>query len=165
MVTLPVYSAPLDQVTTAVLWLLRGAGHAVFDGVYARVPDLAAQDPAYAANPLKPAYPYSILYRIPGGSSDPFPGLDGDPREATLAYQLTTVSNYRNQCEYAARAARDRYLARTGSGYVYGLAMPDGWTDIGRRPDPATPGIDRPGDTPNAVFSLPQRFTLTIAPS
>jgi hypothetical protein len=151
-VTNPVYSAPLDLVTTAVLELLRTTGRTVYDG-------------AYGGDPIKPIYPYSILYRIPGGSTDPFPDLDGNPREATVAYQVTTVSNLRNQCEATARLLHDRLLARTGSGYVYGLNMPTGWTDIDRRPDPAMPGIDRGGEPPAAIYSLPQRIYLTIAPT
>jgi hypothetical protein len=164
-VTNPVYSAPLDLVDTAVLDLLRSAGPPVFDGAYQRVPELQGADPRYAANPLKPPYPYAILYAIPGGSSDPFPDLDGDPREATLAYQVTTVSNLRNQCRATARLLRDRLLARTGSGFVYGLNLPAGWRDIGRRPDPAMPGIDPSGEPPAAIYSLPQRLYLTIAPA
>lgn len=156
MVTLPVYSAPLDAVTTAVLQLFRGDAteHGqrwVYDG-------------AYAGDPVKPPYPYSILYRIAGGSSDPFPDLADNPLAVTVAYQLTTVAAHRNQCERAAAAARDRFLARTRAGHVHALVLPDGWTDTARRPDPAMPGIDLAGDHPNAIHSQPQRFYLTVAP-
>jgi hypothetical protein len=36
---------------------------------------------------------------------------------------------------------------------------------VDRRPDPAMPGIDRTGDTPNAIFTLPARYLLTITPA
>lgn len=43
--------------------------------------------------------------------------------------------------------------------------LPDigGWRVTERRPDPAMPGIDRAGDHPNAVFSQPARYYLTLA--
>lgn len=152
MVTLPVYSAPLDAVTTAVLELFRATGRDVWDG-------------AYGGDPLKPRYPYHLLYRIAGGSSDPFPDLAGNPMAVTVAYQLTTVGKRRNECENAARSARDRFLARTPGGFVYGLAMPPGWADAARAPDPVMPGIDRSGEHPTAIYSLPQRLYLTVAPT
>lgn len=146
------YSPPLDLVTTAVLELLRGTGRTVYDG-------------AYAGDPLRPTYPYAVLYRIAGGSADPFPDLDANLREVTAAYQVTTVSNVRNQAEATGRLMRDRVLARAADGYLHPLAMPPGWACIGRRPDSAAPGIDRTGDHPNAIFSQPARFYLTITPA
>lgn len=150
--TTPIHSAPLDLVTTAILGLLTGTGRTIYDAVY-------------DGNPTRPPYPYGILYRLLGGSSDPFPDLGGDPQEDTLAYQVTAVSNLRNQCEATGRLFRDRILARDGTGWVYGLILPTGWVCIDRRPDPAMPGIDRAGDGAAAVYSLPLRFTVTIAPA
>ena len=150
--SLPLYSPPLDQVTTAVLELLRGTGRTVWDG-------------AYGGDPAQPAYPYGVLYRLTGGNSDPLPDLDADGDEVTVAYQVTAVSNLRNQCENTGVRFRDRVLARNTDGWVYGIAVPAGWQVIDRRPDPALPGIDRAGDPPRAVYSLPFRFALTIAPA
>jgi hypothetical protein len=135
-----------------VLTLLRGSGRTIWDG-------------AYAGSPVAPAYPYAILYRIAGGSSDATPDMSGDPRTIVVPYQVTTVSNLRNQCEQTARVLRDRLLARTPGGFTVPAAMPDGWRCVDRRPDPAMPGIDRSGDTPNAIFSLPARYLLTITPA
>lgn len=149
--TTPLYSAPLDQVTTAILGLLKGTGRTVYDHVF-------------DGDPIRPPDTYGIFYRLLGGSSDPFPDLDDDPREVTLAYQVTAVSKYRNQCEATGRLFRDRVLARDGTGWVYGITLPAGWVCIDRRPDPAMPGIDRAGDGAASTFSLPLRFTITIAP-
>lgn len=147
--TNPVLSPPLDLITTAVLDLLNASSRKVWDG-------------AYGGSPTAPAYPYGVLYRIPGGSSDATPDMSGDPRTVIVPYQVTAVSNLRNQCEATARVFRDRLLARIPGGFLYPLAMPEGWRCTDRRPDPAMPGIDRTGDTPNAIYSLPARFYLTI---
>lgn len=158
-------SAPLDEVTTAVLGLLRGTGRPVFDSGYTRDPQLAGSDRRYAADPVKPPYPYGILYRIPGGSADATPDLGISMRDVTVAFQVTAVSNYRNQCEYAAREARDRLLARAPGGWAYPLLLPTGWVCVDRRPDPAMPGIDRVGNYPNAIFNAPARYLITVTPA
>lgn len=151
--TTPTHSAPLDLVTTAVLNLLRGTGRTVYDG-------------AYAGSPTQPAYPYAVLYRIPGGSSDPFPDLDANPREATVAYQVTAVSSLRNQCEATGRQLRDRVLTRNPDGtWLHPIAIPNGWQVIRRTPDDVLPGVDQTGQPPSAVFSTPFRFHITVAPS
>lgn len=150
--TNPVYSPPLDDVTTAVLTLLNGTGRKVWDG-------------QYGGSPTAPTYPYGVLYRIAGGSADFTPDMGGEPRTIVVPYQVTAVSNLRNQCELAARQYRDRLLARVPGGFRYPLAMPDGWRCVDRRPDPAMPGIDRTGNEPNSILSLPARFYLTITPA
>ena len=147
--TNPVYSVPLDLVTTAVLTLLRSTGRALHDG-------------AYTGSPTAPAYPYAIVYRIAGGNSDVTPDLAASLRTVTVVYQVTAVSNLRNQCEATTRLFRDRLLARNRDGWVYGLDMPDGWACVDRRPDPAMPGIDRSGDHPQAIYAQPARYSLTL---
>lgn len=151
------YSPPLDLVTTAALELLRGSA--------AERGPRWLYDGAYDGDPLAPAYPYGILYRVPGGSADPMPDLDLDLRTVTVPYQVTTVSNVRNQCERAAGDFRDLLLARSGGGWAHELALPDGWACVDRRPDPAMPGIDRTGDYPTVIFTLPAKYLLTIAPT
>lgn len=150
--TNPALSAPLDLVTTAVLEMLRASGRTVYDG-------------AYTGDPTSPAYPYGLLYRLTGGSSDATPDLDADPQTVTVAYQATAVSNYRNQCEQTGRVFRDRVIGRSGGGWAYPLTLPAGWVCVDRRADLSMPGIDRTGNEPSPVFSLPFRFTLTISPT
>jgi len=145
-------SAPLDLVTTAVLTLLRGTGRTVYDAVY-------------AGDPLKPPYPYGLLYRLPGGSADATPDLAMSLRDVTVPYQVTAVSNLRNQCEHAGREFRDRIFARELGGWKNPLPMPDGWTCTARLIDPVMPGVDQAGTQPNVVFSQPFRFYLTVSPS
>lgn len=152
MVSIPAYTPPLDDVTTALLDLFRLADGTVYDG-------------AYNGNPVKVAYPYRILYPIPGGSSDPFPDLDLDRRAVTASWQLTAVSNYRNQAERTARISRDLLLARADGDWLYPIDAPDGWQILTRRPDDVMPGVLRSGDAPTAVWSAPIRFTLTLAPA
>jgi hypothetical protein len=146
------YSPPLDEVTTALLTLLNDSGRKVWDGVY-------------GGDPLDPVYPYGILYRIPGGNADATPDMSGQPTTVTGVWQVTTVAGYRNVCERAARDFHDRIVARTSGGFVYPLPISDGWECTDRRPDPAVPGIDRGGEHPRAVFSLPARYLITIGPA
>ena len=155
-------SPPLDEFTTAILELLRGDAVEqgpgwVYDGVY-------------GGDPLDPAYPHHLLYRVPGGNADTTPDLADSRASVTAVWQVTTVGRYRNQCERAAQAAHDRLVGRIRDEgldkpwrYAHPLPAIGGWQVTERRPDPAMPGIDRAGDHPNAVFSLPARFYLTIA--
>lgn len=152
MVSIPAYSAPIDDVTTALLGLFRLSGRTVYDG-------------RYDGDPVKPAYPYGILYALPGGSADPFPTLDLDRRAVTGMWQVTAFSNFRNQAERTARTLRDLLLARSGGDWAYPLAVPDGWVCVDRRPDAVMAGVITAGLTPNAVHSAPVRFYLTIAPA
>lgn len=156
-------SAPLDEVTTAVLGLLRGTGRPVFDSGYTRDPQLAGSDRRYAADPVKPPYPYGILYRIPGGSADATPDLGISMRDVTVAFQVTAVSNYRNQCEFTGRQFRDRIFDRELGGWKYSIAMPDGWFCTARLIDPVLPGVDQAGQQPTVTYSQPSRFYLTVA--
>lgn len=150
--TAPVYSLPVDQVTTALLTLLRSTGRVVHDG-------------AYNGDPTAPAYPYAILYSLLGGNSDPFPDLAGRRLPVVVSYQVTAVSNLRNQCEATTRLMRDRVLARNVDSWVYGLPEVPGWLCTDRRPDQVMPGVDRSGDPPRAIYSSPLRFTLTYQPA
>jgi hypothetical protein len=164
-VTAPL-TPPIDLITTAVLTLLRTTERVVFDGGYAPVPELVAQNAGYAANPVRPTYPYAILYSLAGGDTDPMPDLDDRRDTVTLAYQVTSVSSLRNQCQQTGRVLRDRLVGKTPGGhYAHELVMPDGWVCIARRPDYVTPGIDRTGDTPTAIYTEPARYLLTITPA
>lgn len=148
--TTPTASAPLSDITTAVLTLLEGTGRDVWDG-------------AYGGSPTQPAYPYLLLLRIAGGSSDPLPDLDADPQTVTVPYQVTAVSNYRNQCEFTGRQFRDRIFDRELGGWKYSIAMPDGWFCTARLIDPVLPGVDQAGQQPTVTYSQPSRFYLTVA--
>lgn len=148
---------PLDLITTAVLELLRTGGRTVYDA-------------AYTGDPHNPPYPYDVLYQLPGGSADPFPSLDDRHTDATLVFQVTAVSDLRNQAQWAARAARDLMVGKTSAGFdqphkfAHPLVLPDGWVCIDRRPDPAMPGVERTGLEPNSIYTVPARYYLTVAP-
>lgn len=149
---------PLDLITTAVLDLLDTPARKVWDG-------------AYGGPPIITNTAYGILYAVAGGDANPFPDLDDRNDTVTATYQVTAVSRYRNQCQQAARAFRDLMVGKVGSAgpnfvwtYAHPLDMPAGWTCIDRRPDPGLPGVDRTGEHPNALFTSPARYLLTIAP-
>lgn len=149
----PVASPPLDLITTALLDLFRLSGRTIYDAVY-------------GGDPTSPTYPYGILYALPGGSADPMPDLDKRGDEVTAVWQLSSVSKLRNQAQQTQRVAHDLVLARGPDGaWLYPIAIPAGWTCTDRTPDPMPAGVDRTGDTPNAIFTAPFKFALTITPS
>jgi hypothetical protein len=143
---------PLDLVTTAVLALLRTGGRTVYDG-------------AFRGDPMAPSYPYDVLYAVPGGSSDPFPDLEDDSDEVVVPYQVTSVSDLRNQAQWQARQARDLLVGRGGGAYATPFAMPAGWACVRRWSDAGLPGVIRTGDHPNAIFSVPARYLLAVVPA
>ena len=149
------WSPPLDEFTTAVLALLNAN------------PETTKVWPgAYGGSPTRPTFPHAILYRIPGGSADPLPDLDGPGREVTVCWQVTSVSNAFNECEHTGAVLRDQLLARDNTGgFLHQLQLPDGWQDIDRRQVGELPGIDRVGQHPTAVFNEPARYLLTFAPA
>lgn len=144
------YSVPVDEVTTAVQRLVETLDRPTYDAVY-------------AGDPLTPIYPYYIVFQVPGGNPDPIPTLDLDLRSSTLAFQVTAVSDLRNQAQNAGRRAHDLFFARDDSGWLHDLVLPDGWQCLQRIPgQPA--GVIRTGEHPAAVFSQPVPFQLTLAP-
>lgn len=153
---IPVASPPLDEITTALLDLLdlSGRTRAAKQGF----------DGDYDGDPVKPPYPYWVLYAIPGGSSDPMPDLDKRGDEVTAAWQLTAVSKFRNQAQQLARVCHDLVVARTGAAWAYAIVVPDGWVCTDRTADQPA-GVIRTGQTPNAIFTAPLRFTLTLCPA
>lgn len=160
--TNPVLSPPLDEITTALLALLRGSGLMVFDGAFHGDGD---GDGDNDADPINPPYPYGILYRIAGGDADPLPDLDDHADTVTVPYQVTAVGATRNQAEKAGRIFHDRLLGRSTGGWAYSPAMPAGWLLARRRPDPTVPDVVRAGDPPTVVFSQPARYLLTVVPA
>ena len=136
---------PVDEITTAVLDLLNASGFVVWDG-------------AYGGSPTAPAYPYGVLYALFGGDSDPLPELDGRHDSVTLPFQVTSVSDRRNQCQALGARLRGQMLAGV-------LPVVAGWACVERRMDPVMPGVDRVGEPPNVVFSEPARYLLTYSPS
>lgn len=156
MVSIPALSPPLDEITTALLDLLDLSG-------FTRAGE-QGWDGAFGGNPKSPIYPYWILYAIPGGVADPMPDLDMRLDETTAVWQVTAVSPFRNQAQRLARVCRDLVLGRNDHGFVYPIAVPFGWEIADRQPDAAHAGVMRAGDPPNAIFSAPIRFTLTVAP-
>lgn len=162
MVTVPAVSPPLDEITTRLLAFFRDTGRAVYDG-------------AYGGSPVNPTFPHAILYSVPGGLADPVPDLDADYSTLTAAWQISAIAKVRNQAEQTARVFRDLLLGRTRdhaelpytatAGWSYPIAAPDGWQITDRRPDPTLAGTIRTGDPPNAIFTAPFKFLLTITPA
>jgi hypothetical protein len=136
-------SAPLNLVTTALLNMLRAGERTVYDG-------------AYQGDPVRPKYPYAVLYALEGGDSDFTPDLAESRRDVVVVHQITSVSSLRNQAQDLGQRHRDRFL--TGQ-----LVLPDGWQCTRRDLDRTVPGIDRVGDNPTAVFNHHQRVLMTIS--
>lgn len=149
--TNPVLSAPLDVITTNVINLLKTTGRPVYDGVY-------------GGNPTSPTFPYAIAYQLPGGNADATPDMGATLQTVTAVFQVTSVSNVRNQCQNTTRQMRDRLIGRAEGDWAYELAMPAGWVCTAREPDSVLPGVDRQGDPPTAIYSQSARYLLTFSP-
>lgn len=148
--------APREEFTNAVIDLLaRGTGKLVGD---------AKAPPLPPGMPERDFWPYCIVYSIPGGSSS---GSLADPFEDSgLVYQVTSVGRTRQQAEWMADRVRNVWLSRTTRGtFQVPLVSPQGWTAAGRIPqDGSGGGVDREGEPPNEVFSVPDRYILQVTP-
>lgn len=79
--------------TTAVVALLEGAGFSIGDGEAPGTPS--------------PAFPYAVVYRLPGTVDGPMNDQNAD---GELAYQVTSVGVRRDQAEWLQGKLRDRFL-------------------------------------------------------
>lgn len=147
---------PRQLVTDAVIdMLVRGTSKAVGDHQAPERPDGMVDSDFY---------PYSIVYNIPGGSSDG--GLGFGFEETDIIYQVTSVGLTRGQADWMADRCRLVWLARTSDGgFSVPIVSPDGWTVSGRMPEYGfSGGVDVEGEPPFQVFSAPERYILHVTP-
>lgn len=118
-------------------------------------------DHAAPGSPL--AYPYCIVYTIDGGElwgSLRFPESD-----ALVIYQVTSVGERRDQAEWMADRVRRTILNRISSGFQVPMGNPEGWVINDRRSHGGVGQVNSEGLPPNQVFSIPERFALSVTPA
>lgn len=140
-----------DQVTSALIAMLRSSVPSTL-----RVYDHRA--------PADRTFPYLVVMRIPGGGSGGPPLYDPDV-DLTLAYQIDGVGSRRDSAEWAAGRAGRVVVGRTGGSFQYELPLPAGVRECGRMRLDTLGGVELEGLPPNEVFTVPNRYEITVTPA
>lgn len=140
-----------DTVTTAVIEMLKTgldtAGVAVYDH----------------GAPANRDFPYVVVYRIPGGTATG-PILYDPDADITIPYQIDAVSNRRDSAEWAAGQVGQIMVGYVNGVLEYALPLPDTARECGRmRTDLG--GVEPEGLPPNRVYTVPNRYEVTVTPS
>lgn len=140
-----------DTVTTAVIEMLREAmassGVAVYDH----------------EAPADRDFPYVVVYRIPGGTATG-PFLYDPDADLTIPYQIDAVGARRDSAEWAAGKVGRVMVGHANGVPEYALPLPDTARECGRmRTDLG--GVEPEGLPPNRVFTVPNRYEVTVTPS
>lgn len=145
-----------DQITDGVIQLLeRGTAKRVGDH---KAPYRFPEDTE------DEFYPYCIVYSVPGGSL--YGSLANQHEDAELTFQVTSVGLTRSQAEWMADRVRNTWcLQQVGGAYQVPFQDPTGWHICSRIVQNGFVGaVDREGDPPTEVWSIPERFSLYVTP-
>lgn len=110
-------------------------------------------------------YPYWTVYGIPGGGYSG-PVLGAAQADASFVYQVDSVGLNRDQAERAASRARHLVVGRAAGGaYATAAEDPEGMVVSDRISDGA-PGAPVPeGTFPNEVWTVSERFVISVTPA
>jgi hypothetical protein len=105
---------------------------------------------------------YTYVHSIDGGDFDG-PPLWSPESDATLVYQVTSVGVTREHAEWIADRVRLTMLARVADG-GFQVAFPvlAGMKVIHRAPDGISPGVIPEGPPENRVYSVPERYRISV---
>jgi hypothetical protein len=110
---------------------------------------------------------YYVIHSIPGGGypSEGYSLMNPD-EDANVVYQIDGVSGRHDGAEWLGDRARHVLLARQPSGeFQVRLDLPAGWGCTDRRPDGETPGATPEGTRPHEVYTVSERFVLSLTPN
>jgi hypothetical protein len=138
-----------DLVTTAILTMLNAA-------LPFEVYDHAA--------PTSRAFPYAVLYKIPGGASWG-PWLYDPDADRTMVYQVDGVGQRRDQAEWAAGKIDRVMVGRVNGQFEYPLALPGSVALCDRMRTELGGGVEVEGLQPNWTFTVPNRYEVSVTPS
>lgn len=115
--------------------------------------------------PKNPAFPYYVLYQVPGGAFWGA-GLVDPEAGAVIRYVLRSVGYRRDQAQAAADRGRKVVLGRDQTGaFLSSITPPDGYAICGRvASEEAPPGVE-PEGAPPEVFSISEGYSIVITPS
>lgn len=139
-----------SKVTDWLIALLGGAGFGVGDH----------KAPA-GANPRDA--PYLVVWEIPGGSTEG-PALWDPEADHAIPYQVDAVGFTRAQAQALAARARDRVCGRAGGAYLVAVDSPPGMLVHDRISEGSSGGVIVQGTAPDEVYTVPQRYVLTVTP-
>lgn len=114
--------------------------------------------------------PYYVVDYIDGGAEDDGPAFEDPTADATVAYQVQSVGCTVNQARAAADRVRDVITRRAdktaaNDGYVVPMPPTPGISVVGRVLYGTRGGLDSAGQEPNLVFTVTERFLVTLTPS
>lgn len=104
-----------------------------------------------------PVYPYVMIYLIPGGRFMG-PPLTSPEADAELVVQTSTVGATTEQALHAADDVREFFLGRDEDG-AYEVLIPG--VDQ-RRAYGGPPGVEPEGEPGERIYTVAERFILTI---
>lgn len=106
---------------------------------------------------------YTFLYSIEGGSFDGAPLGPPEP-DATLVYQVNSIGASREQVEQLAERVRATLIGRDNSGgYRSPFPILSGLKVINRASQGFLPGVISDGPTGREVYSIPERYRISVA--
>lgn len=118
-----------------------------------------------SATELRRAFPYSVLYSIPGGLLDG-PPLGAPAVDAIFVYQVSSIGLRRDQADWMADTVRRTLLSRNPAGiWQVPLQAPDGWVISARLAEGNTAGVSVDGQPPYRIFRVDERFHIGITPA
>lgn len=147
----------IDQslVTTALIQLLEAAPGSFAVGDHISPP---------GANPR--VAPYGVVKTIAGGSFDGPPLWDPEA-DVTLVYQVDAVGFTRPQAQALAARFRTQITGRksTGGAYLVAITQPAGMRIHDRISEGTSGGVIVEGTAPDEIYSVPDRYLLTVTPA
>lgn len=113
---------------------------------------------------LQSRKPWAIVYAIDGGGYSG-PPLTSPEADAQFVYQVTSSGLSREQVDWMADTVRRTVLARTPSG-AFQVAFPfiEVYTVKNRHPDSPPGQLEIEGPPEHRVYSIPERFVLSVTP-
>jgi len=110
--------------------------------------------------------PYLVVWEIPGGSVEG-PALTAPEADHSIVYQVDAVGFTRKQAQRLAARAGRAVAGRdavTGA-YLVAASSPAGLSVHDRISEGAFGGVTVEGTAPDEVYTVPNRYVLTVTPA
>lgn len=109
--------------------------------------------------------PYFVVWEIVGGHFEG-PPLTDPEADHSIVYQVDAVGFLRPQANTLASRARNIITGRSPAGaYLVALASPPDMLIYDRISEGSSGGVIVEGTAPDEVYSVPNRYVLTVTPA
>lgn len=109
--------------------------------------------------------PYFVVWEIIGGSFEG-PPLTDPEADQSIVYQVDAVGFLRPQANTLAAHARHMITGRsTNGGYAVAMTSPPGLLIYDRISEGSSGGVIVEGTAPDEIYSVPNRYILTVTPA